>query len=72
MKTRKALKRSWRQGSDETSPYTAGEKDYTALVSKMKDAGIEAVYLGGLTTPKAALILRQMRETGPAGSNALW
>ena len=27
--------------------FTAGEKDYTALVSKMKDAGVEAVYIGG-------------------------
>jgi len=43
--------------------YTAGEKDYTALVSKMKDAGIEAVYVGGYHT-EAGLILRQMREQG--------
>lgn len=43
--------------------YTAGEKDYTALVSKMKDAGVEAVYLGGYHT-EGGLILRQMREQG--------
>ncbi len=35
--------------------YTAGEKDYTALVSKMKDAGVEAVYVGGYH-PEGGLI----------------
>jgi branched-chain amino acid transport system substrate-binding protein len=40
-----------------------GEKDYSALVSKMKDAGIEAIYFGGYH-PEGALILKQMREQG--------
>jgi branched-chain amino acid transport system substrate-binding protein len=40
-----------------------GEKDYSALVSKMKDAGIDAVYMGGYH-PEGALILKQMREQG--------
>jgi branched-chain amino acid transport system substrate-binding protein len=43
--------------------YTAGEKDYTALVSKMKAANIDVVYLGGYHT-EGGLILRQMREQG--------
>jgi len=43
--------------------YTAGEKDYTALVSKLKGANIDAVYVGGYHT-EAGLILRQMREQG--------
>jgi branched-chain amino acid transport system substrate-binding protein len=43
--------------------YTAGEKDYTALVSKMKQANIDAVYLGGYHT-EGGLILRQMRDQG--------
>jgi branched-chain amino acid transport system substrate-binding protein len=43
--------------------YTAGEKDYTALVSKMKEAGIDVVYVGGYHT-EGGLILRQMREQG--------
>ena len=43
--------------------YTAGEKDYTALVSKMKQAGIDVVYVGGYHT-EAGLIVRQMREQG--------
>src|SRR5262245_40767023 len=43
--------------------YTAGEKDYTALVSKLKEAGVDAVYLGGYHT-EGGLILRQMREQG--------
>jgi hypothetical protein len=28
---------------------TAGEKDYTALVSKLKEAGIDAVCVGAIT-----------------------
>jgi branched-chain amino acid transport system substrate-binding protein len=43
--------------------YTAGEKDYTALVSKMKEGGIDVVYVGGYHT-EGGLILRQMREQG--------
>jgi len=43
--------------------YTAGEKDYTALVSKMKLAGINVVYVGGYHT-EAGLIVRQMRDQG--------
>jgi branched-chain amino acid transport system substrate-binding protein len=43
--------------------YTAGEKDYTALVSKMKQAAIDVVYVGGYHT-EAGLIVRQMRDQG--------
>jgi branched-chain amino acid transport system substrate-binding protein len=43
--------------------YTAGEKDYTALVTKLKQAGIEAVFIGGYHT-ETGLILRQMRAQG--------
>ena len=42
---------------------TAGEKDYTALVSKLKRAGIKVLYLGGYHT-EAGLIVRQMRDQG--------
>ncbi len=42
---------------------TAGEKDYTALVSKLKKAGIDVLYLGGYHT-EAGLIVRQMRDQG--------
>ena len=41
--------------------YTANEKDYTALVSKMKAAGIDVVYIGGYHT-EAGLMTRQARE----------
>ena len=34
--------------------YTPGERDYSALVSRMKQAGIEVIYVGGYHT-----------ETGP-------
>jgi branched-chain amino acid transport system substrate-binding protein len=43
--------------------YTQGDKDFTALVSKMKASGIDAVYVGGYHT-EAGLILRQMRDQG--------
>jgi len=43
--------------------YNAGEKDYTALVSKLKAAGIEVLYVGGYH-PEAGLIKRQMKDQG--------
>jgi branched-chain amino acid transport system substrate-binding protein len=43
--------------------YTAGEKDYSALISKMKQAGIDAIYVGGYHT-EAGLIVRQAKQQG--------
>jgi branched-chain amino acid transport system substrate-binding protein len=43
--------------------YTAGEKDYSALVSKMKQVGVDVFYLGGYHT-EAGLMIRQAREQG--------
>ena len=43
--------------------YNAGEKDYTALVSKLKAASIDILYVGGYHT-EAGLIARQMRDQG--------
>ncbi|WP_342641189.1 branched-chain amino acid ABC transporter substrate-binding protein [Rhodoligotrophos ferricapiens] len=43
--------------------YTAGEKDYSALVSKLKAEGIDVVYVGGYHT-EAGLIIRQANEQG--------
>ncbi len=43
--------------------YTAGEKDYSALISKMKAAGVDVFYLGGYHT-EAGLMIRQAREQG--------
>jgi branched-chain amino acid transport system substrate-binding protein len=43
--------------------YTAGEKDYTALVSKLKQANVDVLYVGGYHT-EAGLMLRQMRDQG--------
>ncbi|MGH1589871.1 branched-chain amino acid ABC transporter substrate-binding protein [Methylobacterium phyllosphaerae] len=40
-----------------------GEKDYSALVSKLKSAHVDVVYFGGYHT-EAGLILRQMRDQG--------
>lgn len=43
--------------------YTAGEKDYSALVSKLKSESIDVLYVGGYHT-EAGLLARQMREQG--------
>lgn len=40
-----------------------GEKDYSALVTKLKAAAVDVVYFGGLHT-EAGLIIRQMRDQG--------
>ena len=52
-----------------------GEKDFSALVSKMKAAGADVVYFGGVYT-EAALLSRQMRDQGLAapmiGGDALF
>jgi branched-chain amino acid transport system substrate-binding protein len=42
---------------------TAGEKDYTAIVTKLKQDGVDVVFLGGYHT-EAGLIIRQMRAQG--------
>ncbi len=43
--------------------YTAGEKDYSALVSKLKAEGINVLYIGGYHT-EAGLMARQAKEQG--------
>ncbi|HKY93708.1 MAG TPA: branched-chain amino acid ABC transporter substrate-binding protein [Kiloniellales bacterium] len=43
--------------------YTAGEQDYTALVSKLKAAQIDVIVLGGYHT-EGALIIKQAHEQG--------
>ena len=40
-----------------------GEKDFSALISKLKAAGVDLVYWGGLHT-EGGLIVRQMRDQG--------
>jgi branched-chain amino acid transport system substrate-binding protein len=40
-----------------------GEKDYSALISKLKSANVDVIYFGGLHT-EAGLIVRQMRDQG--------
>ncbi|RKK03590.1 branched-chain amino acid ABC transporter substrate-binding protein [Pseudoroseomonas wenyumeiae] len=43
--------------------YTPGERDYSALVSRLKSSGVEIIYVGGYHT-EAGLILRQAKEQG--------
>lgn len=42
---------------------TQGDKDFSALISRMKQAGIDAIYYGGYHT-EAGLMVRQAREQG--------
>ena len=62
--TRKAMNAAGKQ-EVLTESYTAGEKDYSALVSKLKQANVDVLYLGGYHT-EAGLIVRQMRDQGMA------
>lgn len=60
--TRKSMRAAGaREAMYET--YAAGEKSYAALISKMKAAGIAAVFLGGSYTDAGAMI-RQAHEQG--------
>jgi branched-chain amino acid transport system substrate-binding protein len=43
--------------------FKPGAKDYSALVSKMRESGIAVAYVGGYAT-EAGLILRQARDQG--------
>lgn len=43
--------------------YTPGERDYSAIVSRMKQAGVEVIYVGGYHT-ETGLIARQAKEQG--------
>ena len=43
--------------------YVPKEKDYSALVSRLKQAGINVIYVGGYHT-EAGLIIRQAKEQG--------
>jgi branched-chain amino acid transport system substrate-binding protein len=45
------------------SAYTPKERDYSALVSRLKQAGVEVIYVGGYHT-EAGLIVRQSKEQG--------
>ncbi len=40
-----------------------GDKDFAALIAKMKEAGVSVVYFGGLHT-EAGLLMRQMADQG--------
>jgi branched-chain amino acid transport system substrate-binding protein len=53
------------RGVEETmyEAITAGDRDFTALITKMKEAGIDLIYLGGYHT-EAGLIARQASEQG--------
>jgi branched-chain amino acid transport system substrate-binding protein len=60
--TRKAMNN---QGLKETmyESISQGDKDFTALVSRMKQANIDVIYFGGYQT-EAGLMVRQARDQG--------
>ncbi len=41
----------------------AGDKDFSALIAKIKEAGVDFIYFGGLHT-EAGLIIRQLADQG--------
>jgi branched-chain amino acid transport system substrate-binding protein len=43
--------------------YTPGERDYSALVTKLKQVGVQVLFIGGYHT-EAGLITRQIKEQG--------
>jgi branched-chain amino acid transport system substrate-binding protein len=43
--------------------YVPGERDYSALISRLKDAGAQVAYIGGYH-PEIGLIARQAKEQG--------
>ncbi|HZF75146.1 MAG TPA: branched-chain amino acid ABC transporter substrate-binding protein [Acetobacteraceae bacterium] len=45
------------------SAYTPGERDYSAIVSRLQQANVQVVYVGGYHT-ESGLILRQAKERG--------
>ncbi|MCJ9752151.1 branched-chain amino acid ABC transporter substrate-binding protein [Neorhizobium sp. BETTINA12A] len=53
----KGLKEVIREGVN------VGDKDFSALISKMKEAGVTIIYWGGLHT-EAGLIIRQAKDQG--------
>jgi branched-chain amino acid transport system substrate-binding protein len=60
--TAKALKAAGVQPAMEAA-YTPGERDYSALVSRLKAAGVTVIYVGGYHT-ESGLIIRQAKEQG--------
>jgi branched-chain amino acid transport system substrate-binding protein len=60
--TMKAMEAAGKK-ADLYEAYTAGEKDYTALISKLKQEGIDVLYVGGYHT-EAGLMARQLRDQG--------
>jgi branched-chain amino acid transport system substrate-binding protein len=60
--TKKAMNAA---GKQETlfSAYNPGERDYSAIVSRLQQANIQVVYVGGYHT-ESGLILRQAKERG--------
>ena len=60
--TKKAMNAAGKK-EDLYQAYVPGEHDYTALVSRLKEAGIDVVYFGGYHS-EIGLIARQAREQG--------
>ena len=60
--TRKALSAAGKQ-EVMYETYAAGERDYSGLVSKLRQADVDVLFLGGYHT-EAGLIVRQMRDQG--------
>ena len=60
--TKKAMNAAGKQEAI-YSAYTPGERDYSAIVSRLKQERVEVIYVGGYYT-EAGLIIRQAKEQG--------
>jgi len=64
--TREALKKIYNMDFAVTLPYNMGDSDFTAQVTKAKNAGADLMHVGGLVR-EGLLIVRQARELGYKG-----
>jgi branched-chain amino acid transport system substrate-binding protein len=60
--TKKAMNAAGKQ-EEIFAAYTPGERDYSAIVSRLQSGNIQVLYIGGYHT-ESGLILRQARERG--------
>jgi branched-chain amino acid transport system substrate-binding protein len=64
--TKEALKKKYNTGVAVALPYNMGDSDFTAQVTKAKDAGADLLHVSGLVR-EGLLIVRQARELGYQG-----
>ncbi len=64
--TKESLKKKYNMGVAVALPYNMGDSDFTAQITKAKDAGVDLLHVSGLVR-EGLLIVRQARELGYKG-----